>query len=67
MVMAKNGDFTFDMTRQTFEPRREKTRLWRFPNRCDTNSAVQAQKMARSLKLNIRGGGIVLSMWCKQR
>ena len=36
--------------RRLFEPRHPKPTMW-FSNRSDTNRAVQAQKMARSLKV----------------
>ena len=44
-----------------------KNQQFGFPTRSNTNQAVQPQKKARSVKLDIRRRGIVLSAWRKQR
>ena len=42
-----------EITPTCIEPRCEKTGLWGFPTRSDTNRAVQLQKIAKGLKFRI--------------
>ena len=37
----------------TYEPRHDKTCLWEFPTRPDTNQPAQPQKLARVLKFRL--------------
>ena len=42
------------LTEVIYKPLNEKTCLWSFLTRSDTNQAIQSQKMARSLKFRIQ-------------
>ena len=54
VIMSRDPrNHVFILKRKTCEPRHDKTCLWEFPTRPDTNWPAQPQELARVLKFRL--------------